>query len=69
MSSLGKRNLNVSQSRTSHYLLLLIGCCIYSKPDRDGSDSEGDGSGGEWDDCCHEHKVGRSHIPNKTPPH
>ena len=49
-----------------------LGCCIYTKPHKtDGDDSSSDDDS-DWDDnCCHEHKVGRSYVPhnkgNTTP--
>ena len=44
-----------------------IGCCIYSKPHKDGEDTDSDNDG-EWDDCCHEHKVAHRHIPHSKWP-
>ena len=39
----------------------MLGCCIYTKPHHNIGDSDDESD----DDCCHEHKVGRGHVPHK----
>ena len=58
----------IIMSPTCGLLLLIIqfiiGCCIYSKPHKNGDDSDTSDDDGDWDDCCHEHKVARQHVPH-----
>ena len=46
------------------YSLHHTGCCIYTKPHRNGDDSDTSDDDGDWDDCCHEHKVARQRVPH-----
>ncbi|XP_003388545.1 PREDICTED: protein phosphatase 1 regulatory subunit 11-like [Amphimedon queenslandica] len=39
-------------------------CCIYTKPHKNGDDSDTSDDDGDWDDCCHEHKVARQRVPH-----